>query len=63
MSLCYEDLLWWPHWRTLLDRPDILISLSNGWFDAGLALPEIQQQGIASVARLAGAPLLRATNR
>ncbi|MFP4893971.1 conjugal transfer protein TraB [Paraburkholderia sp. EG304] len=63
MSLCYEDLLWWPHWRTLLDRPDIVISLSNGWFDADLALPEIQQQGIASVARLAGAPLLRATNR
>jgi hypothetical protein len=63
MSLCYEDLLWWPHWRTLLDRPDTVISLSNGWFDADLALPEIQQQGIASVARLAGAPLLRATNR
>ncbi|MGF6976142.1 apolipoprotein N-acyltransferase [Paraburkholderia sp. JPY465] len=63
MSLCYEDLLWWPHWRMLLDQPDIVISLSNGWFDAGLALPEIQQQGIASVARLAGAPLLRATNR
>ncbi|CAM2175361.1 conjugal transfer protein TraB [Burkholderia orbicola] len=63
MSLCYEDLLWWPHWRTLLDRPDVLISQSNGWFNAGLALPEIQQQGIASVARLAGAPLLRATNR
>ncbi len=63
MSLCYEDLLWWPHWRTLLDRPDVVISQSNGWFDADLALAGIQQQGIASVARLAGAPLLRATNR
>ncbi|MBU9363486.1 conjugal transfer protein TraB [Burkholderia multivorans] len=63
MSLCYEDLLWWPHWRTLLDRPDVVISQSNGWFDADLALAGIQQQGIASVARLAGAPLLRATNK
>ncbi|WP_241244853.1 conjugal transfer protein TraB [Burkholderia ambifaria] len=63
MSLCYEDLLWWPHWRTLLDRPDVVISQSNGWFDADLALAGIQQQGIASVARLAGAPVLRATNR
>jgi len=63
ISLCYEDLLWWPHWRMLLDRPDVLISQSNGWFDADLALYRIQQQGIASVARLAGAPLLRATNR
>lgn len=63
MSLCYEDLLWWPHWRTLLDRPDIVISQSNGWFDADLALAGIQRQSIASVARLAGVPLLRATNR
>lgn len=63
MSLCYEDLLWWPHWRTLLDRPDVVISQSNGWFDADLALARIQQQGIRSVAQLAGAPLLRATNR
>lgn len=63
ISLCYEDLLWWPHWRTLLDRPDVVISQSNGWFDADLALAWIQRQGIASVARLAGAPLLRATNR
>ncbi|SMG61012.1 Apolipoprotein N-acyltransferase [Paraburkholderia susongensis] len=63
MSLCYEDLLWWPHWRALMDRPDVVISQSNGWFDADLALAGIQQQGIASVARLAGAPLLRATNR
>jgi len=63
MSLCYEDLLWWPHWRTLLDKPDVLVSQSNGWFDADLALSQIQQQGIASVARLAGVPLLRATNR
>ncbi|NIF78089.1 conjugal transfer protein TraB [Paraburkholderia sp. Cy-641] len=63
MSLCYEDLLWWPHWRTLLDRPDVIVSQSNGWFDADLAVAGIQQQSIASVARLAGVPLLRATNR
>ena len=62
-SLCYEDLLWWPHWRTLVDRPDVIVSMSNGWFDSDLALAAIQQQGIESVARLAGAPLLRAANR
>lgn len=62
-SLCYEDLLWWPHWRTLVERPDIIVSMSNGWLDPDLALATIQRQGIESVARLAGAPLLRATNR
>ncbi|MBU9477989.1 conjugal transfer protein TraB [Burkholderia multivorans] len=63
ISLCYEDLLWWPHWRTMLEQPDVVVSQSNGWFDADLALSQIQRQGIASVARLAGVPLLRATNR
>ncbi|WP_406867112.1 conjugal transfer protein TraB [Paraburkholderia fungorum] len=63
ISLCFEDLLWWPHWRTLLDRPDVIISQSNGWFDSDLALANIQRQSIEAVARLAGAPLLRATNR
>ncbi|MDR8402155.1 conjugal transfer protein TraB [Paraburkholderia sp. USG1] len=62
-SICYEDLLWWPHWRLLLHSPDVLVSLSNGWFDSDLALTHIQQQGIASIARLSGVPLLRAVNR
>ncbi|WP_343671336.1 conjugal transfer protein TraB [Paraburkholderia heleia] len=61
-SICYEDLLWWPHWRLLLQTPDVLLSLSNGWFDSDLALAHIQRQGIAAIARLSGAPLLRAVN-
>ncbi|MEX3671654.1 conjugal transfer protein TraB [Paraburkholderia phenoliruptrix] len=62
-SICYEDLLWWPHWRILLRSPDVLVSLSNGWFDSDLALAHIQRQGIAAIARLSGVPLLRAVNR
>ena len=62
-SICYEDLLWWPHWRTLLQSPDALVSLSNSWFDSDLALAHIQRQGIAAIARLSGTPLLRAVNR
>jgi apolipoprotein N-acyltransferase len=62
-SMCYEDLLWWPHWRMLLQSPDVLISLSNGWFDSDLALAHIQRQGIAAIAHLSGTPMLRAVNR
>ncbi|PMS32663.1 apolipoprotein N-acyltransferase [Trinickia symbiotica] len=62
-SICYEDLLWWPHWRILLQSPDVLVSLSNSWFDSDLALAHIQRQGIAAIARLSGVPLLRAVNR
>ncbi|WP_429553475.1 conjugal transfer protein TraB [Paraburkholderia sp. MM5477-R1] len=62
-SICYEDLLWWPHWRILLHSPDVLVSLSNSWFDSDLALAQIQRQGVAAIARLSGVPLLRAVNR
>ncbi|APA89005.1 conjugal transfer protein TraB [Paraburkholderia sprentiae WSM5005] len=62
-SICYEDLLWWPHWRILLHSPDVLVSLSNSWFDSDLALPHIQRQGVAAIALLSGVPLLRAVNR
>ncbi|PQV44126.1 apolipoprotein N-acyltransferase [Paraburkholderia sp. BL21I4N1] len=62
-SMCYEDLLWWPHWHLLLHPPNALISLSNSWFDSDLALAPIQQQAIAAIARLSGVSLLRAMNR
>jgi hypothetical protein len=62
-SICYEDFLWWPHWRLLIDRPDVLISMSNEWFDFDLALVRIQQQSADSIARLGDVSLLRAVNR
>ncbi|MEX3690374.1 conjugal transfer protein TraB [Paraburkholderia sp. BR14263] len=62
-SICYEDLLWWPHWRILLRSPEVLVSLSNSWFDSDLALANIQRQSVAAIARLSGAPLLRTVNR
>ncbi|WP_240202023.1 hypothetical protein [Burkholderia sp. LMG 13014] len=47
----------------LLQSSDVLVSLSNSWFDSDLALAHIQRQGIAAIARLSGTPLLRAVNR
>ncbi|WP_429354924.1 conjugal transfer protein TraB [Paraburkholderia sp. 32] len=62
-SICYEDFLWWPHWRLLVDRPDVLVGMSNDWFSADLALANIQWQSVQSIVKLAGVPLLRAVNR
>jgi apolipoprotein N-acyltransferase len=62
-SICYEDFLWWPQWRLLIDRPDVMVSMSNGWFYADLALAHIQQQNMQSIAQVVGVPLLRAVNR
>ncbi|WP_051090040.1 carbon-nitrogen hydrolase family protein [Trinickia symbiotica] len=61
-SICYEDYLLWPHWRLFVDRPDVLVSMANDWFARDLALAQIQRQSVQSIARLAGAPLLRAVN-
>ncbi len=61
-SICYEDFLFWPHWRLFLVRPDVLLGLANNWFDDGLAVGQIQRQSITSIARIAGVPLLRAVN-
>jgi hypothetical protein len=62
-SICYEDFLWWPHWRLLVDRPNVLVGMSNGWFSAELALANIQRQSVESIAKLAGVPLLRSVNQ
>jgi apolipoprotein N-acyltransferase len=62
-SICYEDLLWWPHWRLLVDRPDVFVGMSNNWFSADLALAHIQRQSAQSIAKLAGVPFLRALNQ
>lgn len=62
ISICYEDMLWWPHWRALIQKPDVIVSVANNWFIAGTALEAIQAQSIASIARLVDRPLVRARN-
>lgn len=61
-SICFEDFLWWPHWRLAIDRPDVLLDLSNTWFAHDLAIAHIQRQSIDAVARVAGVPVLHAAN-
>jgi apolipoprotein N-acyltransferase len=62
VSICYEDALLWPHWRMLFDRPDVIVSVANNWFNSSLYDAQAQRQSIESVARLVGRPLLRAVN-
>lgn len=62
-SICYEDMLLWPHWRLWVTKPDVLIGMASNWFIAGRDLDHIQAQSATSIARLAGIPLMRAVNR
>ncbi len=63
LSICYEDFLWWPHWRLFFAPPEVLISVANQWFSSDLPLAEMQQQSIHSLARLVRVPIVRSTNR
>lgn len=63
VSFCYEDFLFWVQAFTMLgQRPDVLISVANNWFDAGADAQRIQALHIQMWARLWGLPLIRATN-
>lgn len=62
-SFCYEDFLLWVQILTMLQqRPDVLISIANNWFDPGADAQRIQARHIELWAKLWGLPLLRATN-
>lgn len=63
-SLCYEDFLIWPQiqWMSMLDKPDVLVSMVNDWSVSGLTAQWHQTLSIESQARLGGVPLVRARN-
>jgi apolipoprotein N-acyltransferase len=62
-SICYEDFQWWPNWRLLIERSNVLVGMSNGWVNSDLAIDATQRQSVESIARLTGVPLLRVANR
>ncbi|RQU97831.1 conjugal transfer protein TraB [Burkholderia cenocepacia] len=62
-SICYEDFLWWPHWRAIVQGAGVFVAMSNVWFADDLAVSQIQQQSLESIAKIAGVSVLRAANR
>lgn len=63
VSFCFEDFLFWVQALTMLgQRPEVLLSVANNWFDAGADAQRIQERHIEMWARLWGLPLVRATN-
>ena len=62
-SICYEDFLWWPHWRAIAQGAGVFVAMSNVWFADDLAVSRIQQQSLESIAKIAGVSVLRAANR
>jgi len=63
MSICFEDLMLWPHRGLLTGQADVLVSVANTWATSGTRGDQSQTLSVRLLARLAGVPLVRAVNR
>ncbi|MCL4853792.1 MAG: hypothetical protein KJZ78_20740 [Bryobacteraceae bacterium] len=60
--ICYEQLLVWPILRSAIERPTLLIAVSNEVWTANTRIPVIQKSCVRAWARLFGLPVLSAIN-
>lgn len=60
--ICYEQLLVWPVLQSMLEGPDIMVAVGNGWWTAGSSIVDIQRASVAAWARLFGTPLVISFN-
>jgi len=63
MSICFEDLMLWPHRGLLTGQADVMVSVANAWATSGTRGDREQTVSARLLARLAGVPLVRAVNR
>lgn len=61
--LCYEKLLVWPFLSSAFENPTVLVTAANDYWAKDTPIPEIQEAGAQSLARLFGLPLLSAVNQ
>jgi apolipoprotein N-acyltransferase len=60
--ICYEQLLLWPMLRSAVERPTLLIAVSNEAWTASTRIPIIQHACVRAWARLFGLPVISAIN-
>ena len=60
--ICYEQLLTWPMLRSAIEKPTILIAISNESWTAATTVPRIQHACVRAWARLFGLPVISAIN-
>lgn len=60
--ICYEQMLPWVMLLRGIAAPDLVLSVKNVWWARGTSIPTIQDQSVASFARLFGWKVISATN-
>lgn len=62
VMICYDQVIVWPAILTMMDKPDVLVGVSNGWWSKGTAATGAQIASMGSWARLMGLPMVTARN-
>lgn len=62
VAICYEQLLTFSLLRLATANPSVIVAPSNVWWARTTTIPEIQQQTVASWARLFSVPVISAKN-
>jgi hypothetical protein len=60
--ICYEQLLTWPMLRSAIERPTVLVAISNESWTAATLVPQVQHACVRAWARLFGLPVISAIN-
>ena len=60
--ICYEQLLTWPMLLSAIEKPTLLIAISNEAWTAATIVPRVQHACVRAWARLFGLPLVSAIN-
>jgi apolipoprotein N-acyltransferase len=60
--ICYEQILAYPVLASMLQRPTVLVGISNMYWFSGTTIPHYQGSAIRAWAKLFGVPCLTATN-
>ena len=64
ISICVEQVLPWTWFEALLEKPDMVLAISNQWWaDTASSAPRIQRDSTYAWARLLGVPIISAINR
>ena len=60
--ICYEQLIAWPVLASFLEKPSMIVAVSNNVWVSGTAIPLGERTAMAAWARLFNVPLLLAAN-
>ena len=60
--ICYEQLIPWPVLTSFIDRPSLIVAVSNNVWVSGTSIPQIEQTTMRAWAALFGVPVLFAAN-